>query len=69
MNQVQIPGEMLFAVKTRPETEWDNLFNSLIIQKSLQVSGCQNTEELIAVKAGVKALQEIQQFFLSEMRR
>ena len=65
----KIPGEMLGAMKTRSEAEWKLLFKDLVQIKSMQVSGAQTTDELIRIQAAVKGLQELEQFFLSEMRR
>lgn len=65
----QIPGEMLAAFKTRPESEWKGLFRALIVQKSLQISGADTEEKRLSVYAGVKELQTLEQFFLTEMKR
>lgn len=65
----QIPGEMLEAMKTRPESEWKLLFKNLVARKLEQTLGCTNAEQLIQVQAGAKELQILEQFFLAEMRR
>lgn len=65
----QIPGDMLEAMKTRPEAEWKLLFKNLITRKLEQTMGCTNSEQLIQVQAGAKELQVLEQFFLAEMRR
>lgn len=65
----QIPGEMLAAMKTRPESEWKALFANLVQNKLQQVIGCTSTEQLLQVQAGAKELQVLEQFFLAELRR
>lgn len=68
-NQVQIKGEMLEALKTRPIAEWKELFASLQKQKAMQISGCVTSEDLITLRAQVRNLQELESYFLSEMTR
>lgn len=65
----QIPGDMLEAMKTRPESEWKLLFKNLIARKLEQTMGCTSAEQLIQVQAGAKELQVLEQFILTEMRR
>lgn len=65
----QIPGEMLHAMKTRPESEWKGLFRGLIQQKAMQITGADTEEKRLSIYAGVKELQTLEQFFLSEMKR
>lgn len=67
--EFHIPGEMLEAMKTRPEAEWNRLFEGLVAEKLKQFTGCTTTEQLLQCQAGAKEIQALQQFFLAEMRR
>jgi len=68
-NEFHIPGEMLEALKTRPQAEWVRFFEGLVAEKLKQITGCTTTEQLLQVQAGAKELQTLQQFFLAEMQR
>lgn len=67
--EFHIPGEMLEALKTRPEAEWIRFFEDLVAEKLKQIPGCTSAEQLLQCQAGAKELQALQQFFLAEIRR
>lgn len=60
---------MLAAMKTRPESEWKALFKGLRLEQQDRIVGCMGAEQLLQLQAHVKALQAIEQFFLTEMLR
>lgn len=65
----QLPGDFLDAIKTRPEREISDIFQHLADMKLREITGCQTTDELLKVQAQAKYCLELQQFFLSEMKR
>lgn len=65
----QLPGDFIAAIKTRPASEIMGIFQALTHKKLAQIPGCTTTEELIRVQAQAKFCQELEQFFLSEMKR
>lgn len=65
----QLPGDFLGAIKTRPVSEIQGIFQALTTKKLAQIPGCTTTEELIRIQAQAKYCQELEQFFLSEMKR
>lgn len=65
----QLPGEFLEAIKTRPQLEIERIFEGLTQKKLAEIPGCQTTEDLIKIQAQAKYCMELQQFFLSEMKR
>lgn len=69
VKEYHIPGEMLEAFKTRPEPEWNLLFENLVVEKLKQIPGCTTTDQLLQVQAGAKELQSLQQFIIAEMKR
>lgn len=66
---MSIPGDMLAAMKTRPESEWRNLFQALAIDKAMQIEGAQAEIELIRIQAALKQIRTLEQFFISQMER
>lgn len=65
----QLPGEFIEAIKTRPESEINAIFDALIAKKLAEIPGCTTTEQLVRIQAQAKYAQELQQFFLAEMKR
>lgn len=65
----QLPGTFIEVLKTRPESEINEIFNALVAKKLAEIPGCQTTEDLIRIQAQAKYCQELHAFFLNEMNR
>lgn len=65
----EIPGVVLETMKMIPVQQWDLMFESIIKERSLSISGCKGTDALLQLQAKVQALQELHQFFKAEMQR
>jgi hypothetical protein len=63
---MQMPGNLIAALKMAPEREWDGMFDELVREKSLQIEG---RSDLIDLKAEIKQLREIQNWFKQERNR
>jgi hypothetical protein len=66
---IAIPGDMLAAMKTRPEAEWKHFFQLLALDKALQIEGAQSAEDLIRIQAALKQIRTLEQFFITQMKR
>jgi hypothetical protein len=65
----QIPGIVLETMKMVPVQQWDLMFESLITEKALSISGCAKGKDLKKLQAKIEQLQELREFFKSEMTR
>lgn len=65
----RLPGDYIEALKTRPVSEHEAVFNALVQKKLAQIPGCTSVEQLLQIQAQAKMLQELLQFLLAEMRR
>jgi len=66
---MKMPGDIIKALKLIPEKEVDGMFEQLLTEKALQIEGREGYENLIALKAEVRALREIKQFFSDSRKR
>lgn len=64
-----LPGEFIEAIKTRPVSEIEAVFNALVQKKLAEIPGCTTTDGLLQVQAQARMLQELLQFILAEMKR
>jgi hypothetical protein len=65
---MKMPGAIIQALKLVPEKDVDGMFDQLIVYKAMQIEGRFN-EELIELKAEIKAIREIKNWFKSERAR
>lgn len=67
--EYHLPGDFVEAIKTRPVSEIEEIFDELERVKLLEIPGCTSTEQLLQVQAGAKQVLVLKQFFLAEMQR
>jgi hypothetical protein len=65
---MDFPGQIVAALKMASQTDWNGLFESLVVEKLKQIEGCPLTE-LAALQAQVKAIRILQQDFLTNRQR
>lgn len=66
---IKMPGEMISVLKSRPESEINGFFKAYKEDACMRLPACQNDDERRNLQALVKGIDEMHQFFLSEMRR
>ena len=65
----QLPGEFLEVIKSRPMTEISSIFEALTQKKLSEIMGAQGAEELMRIQSQARYVQELHQFFVTEMLR
>jgi hypothetical protein len=65
---MEFPGQIVAALKMASQTDWNGLFDALVIEKLKQIEGCPIVE-LAALQAQVRAIRILQQDFLTNRQR
>lgn len=66
---IKMPGDMIAALKTRPVSEIEGFFKAYKEDVCMRLPSCQSDDDRRNLQALVKGIDEMHQFFLSEMRR
>lgn len=66
---IKMPGDMIGALKTRPESEVKGFFEHYKEDVCLRLPSCLSDDDRRNLQALVKGIDEMKEFFLSEMRR
>lgn len=69
MERPKMPGEMLAAIKTRPQSEVRAYFEQLILWTCSRLQACKNDDERRELQAEAKSLADFKESLLSEMSR
>lgn len=64
-----MPGDMIAALKSRPSSEVEGFFLEYKKDVCMRLPACQSDDDRRNLQALVKGIDEMAQFFLSEMRR
>lgn len=66
---IKMPGEMIAALKTRPVTEIRGFFEDYKRDACMRLPACITDDDRRNLQALVKGIDEMHQFFLSELQR